>query len=343
MAWFECTTGASSGNEVALIVTTDASFAGSNITASNGEDTFTQQCPSSAPYVVTFENIPTGTYTISGVTGGQTVSKTFVVSDYNFEFHYIPTGSTATPVNVIQTWLHCANIWNKTYTTINQVLADTSTLLALISSNNAADYMARSTNWASSVCANQTAMGYIGNNNYCANKLLANSTWLNAIGNSAYMESVLNVKVPVMTSNTTPSGEVIYSSYYNTGYEPYRAFNGNDRSNGWIPSGSESIANSYIGYKFTQDVKIYRARIFEEHNGQTTSRTRNVVFKVQGSNDNSTYNNLSGNLTVNKTITPFTFNFIPSSKYRYIRLKGVSISGALSDYNGWHVQFYGRA
>ena len=281
MAWFECTTGASSGNGVALIVTTDASFAGSNITASNGEDTFTQQCPSSAPYVVTFEDIPTGTYTISGVTGGQTVSKTFVVSDYNFEFHGTPTGSTATPVNVIQTWLHCADIWNKNYTTINQVLADTSTLLALISSNNAADYMARSTSWASSVCANQTAMGYIGNNNYCANKLLADSTWRNAICNSTYMESVLNVKVPTMTSNTTPSGNVI-ASYEQSGNYAYKAFDGNDNTF-WNTYGSgDPTANQWIGYSFTRAVGV-RMAIIVGRLGETYNTIKD--YKIQGSND----------------------------------------------------------
>lgn len=67
---------------------------------------------------------------------------------YTLEMNLVPTGSTATPVNDIQTWLHCANIWNKNYTTLAQVLADTSTLNSLIQSNNAADYMARSTDWA---------------------------------------------------------------------------------------------------------------------------------------------------------------------------------------------------
>ena len=337
MAWFECTTGASSGNGVALIVTTDASFAGSNITASNGEDTFTQQCPSSAPYVVTFENIPTGTYTISGVTGGQTVSKTFVVSDYNFEFHDIPTGSTATPVNVIQTWLHCANIWNKTYTTINQVLADTSTLLALISSNNAADYMARSTNWASSVCANQTAMGYIGNNNYCANKLLANSTWLNAICNSTYFESVLNVKVPTMTSNTTPSGNVI-ADYAQSGYDAYHAFDGNDNTF-WNTYGSANpAAGHWIGYSFTRAVCVRMVTILGRYNEPYNSIKD---YKIQGSNDgfaNDIHTLATGQCAQNQGTTKVIF--ANNTNYKNMR---VYADNAWSGYIGAStIQFYGR-
>lgn len=330
MAWFECTTGASNGNGVALIVTTDASFAGSNITASNGEDTFTQQCPSSAPYVVTFEDIPTGTYTISGVTGGQTVSKTFVVSDYNFEFHNTPTGSTASPVNVIQTWLHCANIWDKTYTTINQVLADTSTLLALISSNNAADYMARSTNWASSVCANQTAMGYIGNNNYCANKLLANSTWLNAICNSTYFESVLNVKVPTMTSDTTPSGVASATNTYGIGYEAFRAFDGND-STRWASASGSGTMSVGLGYKFVNSMKAKKVRIF---NANSTA----ITVQVKGSNDGITYTNIGSPISVSAN-GDVSVNLSNNNSYSYMQ----AMCTGTTIITLYTVQFYGRA
>lgn len=331
MAWFECTTGASSGNGVALIVTTDASFAGSNITASNGEDTFTQQCPSSAPYVVTFENIPTGTYTISGVTGGQTVSKTFVVSDYNFEFHNTPTGSTATPVNVIQTWLHCANIWNKSYTTINQVLADTSTLLALISSNNAADYMARSTNWASSVCANQTAMGYIGNNDYCTNKLLSNSTWLNAICNSTYMESVLNVKVPTMTSNTAPSGTVA-STGLSDATTAYYVFDGDN--NNFVYENNGDVLT--ISYSFGKNVKIYMMQ-YNLSYSSGYSYVTSADIKIYSGNTPTKILSLS-NPSTSDTMNNAVVSTLAS---------GDKISFEMTGASGWYVslkalQFYGR-
>lgn len=326
MAWFECTTSASSGNGVALIVTTDASFAGTNITASNGEDTFTQQCPSSAPYVVTFEDIPTGTYTISGVTGGQTVSKTFVVSDYNFEFHNTPTGSTATPVNDIQTWLHCANIWDKTYTTINQVLADTSTLLALISSNNAADYMARSTNWASSVCVDAVAMGYIGNNNYCANKLLANSTWLNAICNSTYMESVLNVKVPTMTSNTVPSG---VASMTNNRNDAYKVFDGTNANYDY-----GAAITGYIQYQFTSPMAIHCVKV----NNSTETVRKSKVGNLQASTDGTNFVTLTN---FGDRTDDFLSGVINSTMYSYYRLYFAPSTGYGNGFRS--IQFYGRA
>lgn len=189
-----------------------------------------------------------------------TISKNLTVAAknvYTLIINNIPTGSSVIPVNDIQTWLHCADIWNKTYTTIAQVLNDTSTLQALVASNNAADYMARSTSWASSVVANSIAMTYIGANNYCASKLLANSTWLNAICNSTYFESVLTTKVPTMTSNTTPSGEA-FAKYSYGDKLAYKAFDGNDTTY-WEnqgPSSGYSDDKDNLGYMFTQNVNI---------------------------------------------------------------------------------------
>ena len=68
-----------------------------------------------------------------------TLTKNLTISSqgvYALEMNLVPTGSTVTPVNDIQTWLHCADIWNKNYTTLAQVLADTSTLNSLIARVN---------------------------------------------------------------------------------------------------------------------------------------------------------------------------------------------------------------
>ena len=65
--------------------------------------------------------------------------------------HKIPDGRTVTPTDDIQIWLHCADIWDKSYTTLAEVLNDTDTLSALMASDNAVDYLVRSTSWAVSV------------------------------------------------------------------------------------------------------------------------------------------------------------------------------------------------
>lgn len=325
MNYFRCTVGGS-GGKWKLTVTCDSGFAGATISCTDGTTTLMATCPSSSPYTVIFKIPNSGTWIVSSGSDSTTV----VIPD-TATLHQIPTGSTATPVNVIQTWLHCANIWDKTYTTINQVLADPSTLLALISSNNAADYMARSTNWASSVCANQTAMGYIGNNNYCANKLLANSTWLTAICNSTYMESVLNVKVPTMTSNTTPSGEAIANETYDSGYEAFRAFDNSD-STRW--AGRSTNVGVYCGYKFTTQM-LFKKLFWKS----AASIVGNYIIK--GSNDGSTWTAIGSQFAVSGSSSG-TVNY-PNNTTKYSRIALFSNGGNTNGSSFISLQFYGRA
>ena len=319
MNYFRCTVGGSGGN-LKLTVTCDSVFAGATISCTDGTTTLTATCPSSSPYTVIFKIPNGGTWIVSSGSDSTTV----VIPD-TATLHQIPTGSTATPVNDIQTWLHCANIWNKNYTTINQVLADTSTLLALISSNNAADYMARSTNWASSVCANQTAMGYIGNNNYCANKLLANSTWLNAICNSTYFESVLNVKVPTMTNNTTPSG---VASCFNDNSRAYTLFDNNDGTG--IETGQLS-GSIYGQYQFTQNCKVRKCKY-------VVGNFAPSKIVISASNDGSNFVQVH-----EQTVSTSSgeFGFISNVAYKIWRATVYFGSGGYMRF--YTFQFYGRA
>lgn len=348
MAYFECIIGGGGGGEsdVNLIVTCSPNFAGKTITCTNGTDTYTQTCPSTSPYTVTFENIAKGTWTVSGVISGQTFSQSVVIGDYTAELNDTPEGATVTPVNDIQIWLHCANIWDKTYTTISQVLSDTSTLLALISSNNAADYMARSTNWASSVCANSTAMGYIGNNNYCANKLIANSTWRTAICNSSYFESVLNAKVPTMTSDTTPSGVASASSVFPGSYEAYKAFdNVNTSIDCWLSGNGGTTSEKWVQYQFTNAVSVLKMRtIFETYWGSVSTLSQ---VRIEASNDGSNFSVIK-TISNPSSMTEYT-NIENSTKYKYWRFvaKGYnanSVAGGVSYAVAVRIlQFYGVA
>lgn len=287
-----------------------------------------------------------------------TVSKSVTVVDggiYTLLLNAIPTGSTVTPVNDIQTWLHCGDIWDKTYTTIGQVLADTSTLQALIASNNAADYMARSTSWASSVTANSNAMTYIGANNYCAKKLLANSTWATAICNSTYFESVLNTKVPTMTSDNTPSGEVLAGISVFSQYGPlYYVFDGNDNTypyeNGNTYWTSGSGTQDYVRYHFPNPVcvkKITSLCYTRSGGNYPLSKFKEVYY---GSNDNSNwtliYKDADWKTSKGDSTTAadkVSVN-IPNNNayYKYIKY-GVLIQNACWDCKVKTLQFYGRA
>jgi hypothetical protein len=320
---------ASGGDGADLIVTCSDVFAGATISCTDGTTTYTETCPSSSPYEVTFQSIPVGTWTISGSYSGTTFSTIFTVLDFEAALNAIPEGSTATPTDDIQTWLHCAEIFDKNYTTISQVLADASTLQALIASNNAVDYMARSTTWASSVVSDSSAMTYIGLNDYCSDALLADSTWLTAICGSTYFESVLNVKNPTMTSDTTPSGNCFGSSLFSTSYKYWYAFD-NNASHAWYPTYATggSQAGQYCGYKFTNQTKAHYIKL------KYKSRASDSVIKFQGSNDGSTYIDLR-EITVSNTGNTDTYvdgswTITNDNAYEYYRVYIVSGTGGTS-------------
>lgn len=214
-------------------------------------------------------------------------------------------------------------------------------MLAVISDHNAVDYLVRSTTFASSICADSTAMTYIGANDYCADTLLANSTWRTAICNSTYFESVLNVKVPTMTSNTTPSGVASASSVWQSGYEAYKAFNGkSSQSIGWV--GSNSNAGQYVTYQFPTAIKPY---LFDYKGGYYNGSKGLSKFKIRASNDGNTYVELTGEKT-NSDGTLHTKQSITQNlgnAYKYIQLYTTAGTGTTA-YQGVAVlQVYGRA
>ena len=176
-----------------------------------------------------------------------------------------PDGATVTPTDDVQTWLHCADIWDKSYTTVSEVIADTTSLNVLIANENANNYLVRSTSFATDLCSNETAMTYIGLNDYCANKLLADSTWCTAICNAKdssgkdLFEKVLNVKVPAMISNTSPSGEVTCGSEWSSDYSGLNVFNASQDDN-WMCKDNVISDDAWVGYRFTKNVcvkKVY--------------------------------------------------------------------------------------
>ena len=323
-------------NATLYMTTPNSELHGQTITIKNSSDETVGTTSFGGSGTATFVVKEPDTYTASVSYGGGTFSASAVVTSettYNLTISLIPDGATATPTDDIQTWLQCAGIFNKTYTTIAEVLLDTTTLLALISDNNAADYMARSTTWANSVVADQTAMGYIGNNDYCAESLLSDSTWLTAICDSTYFESVLNVKVPTMTSNTTPSGECFGSSQFNDpDYTYYGAFNPSNIF-GWRANG---YTNEFLGYKFTSARKVNK---FEFTVRQSNAGPQHV--QLQGSNDFDTWDNIGTSQSVqNVASVNQSYNVVNTTAYLYYRFLFPDVYS--SQANVIKCQFYGR-
>ena len=123
---------------------------GSTVTITDGTATITAIETSEGLFEA--DVIDLKTYTIIATLDGATLTQTLdvdTVKKYSVDMgSNVPEGSTVTPTDDIQIWLACAEITDKNYTTLAEVLADTDTYQLLLSNSNACDYMARSTTWA---------------------------------------------------------------------------------------------------------------------------------------------------------------------------------------------------
>ena len=322
-------------------LTYDNEFRGMSITCTDNDSTITKTAPISGNSMA-FYPPSTGTWTISGVYSGVTYTTTATVSSLSTavtaQLQTTPNGSTYTPTDSIQIWLNCAGIYDKNYTTLGEVLADTITFDVLLRDSNACDYMARSTTWASTICADADAMARVGKYDYCSDKLLSNSTWCTAICNSTYFESVLDVKVPTMTSNTAPSGTASASSVYQSSntYLAYKAFDGNTGTF-WL-SNNTSGGSSWLQYEFTSPIRLAKVELYI---AKSTTNTTLYLDSITGANDGEP-TTLYDTQTVINSPSQATTTIIPitaSGSYSKIRLN-TSITGAGSYAD--EVQLYGR-
>lgn len=91
--------------------------------------------------------------------------------------------------------------------------------------------------------------------------------------------------VPVMTSNTTPSGTAAASTVYNSSYEAWRAFDGEDQSAAgwthWISGYSQDFSEpQWLSYTFSTPQYITRYYILPQYNSLKDRSPKN--WQLQG-------------------------------------------------------------
>lgn len=323
-------------------VTYDNDFRGTSITCTQGGTTITKTAPSGGN-TMAFYPPTTGTWVIEGTVGGSPYSTNASVTSLStpvpVSLETIPDGSTKTPTDDVSIWLACAGIKDKSYTTLSQVIGDSETFNALLGDSNACAYMARSTTFASTLCADQYSMNLIGQYDVCCDALLADSTWASAIANSTYWESVLQPLVPKMTSDTTPSGEASASREL-TNFDAWKAFNPSENY-GWVAVGSSRIyaVDDWLEYEFPDDVLVVSARV-----GYICTTSANVIKYKTQDYDGSNWNDTSSEQTVTFTSSTTTWNeFVLNTSSTDKRHRVLITDGGTSDKgNGFKVQFYGR-
>lgn len=252
----------------------------------------------------------------------------------------VPDGKTVTPVNDAEIWLACAGLTDTGYTSLSEVLADTSILQTVLADDNASDYLARCSSFVLDVTSNQTAMSYIGLNNYTANALLDDETWNEGINSSTYFESVLNAKVPNMTNNTTPSGTVIYNAQIadQPAYMAFNSTNSPDNHTKWM-SGSGNQSGDWIGYDFVEPVRITKIML---HNRITETVASPSSFILQSSDDNTNWDNIKSFSNSNNSANAVTYyKTLNLDTHRYYR---IYITGTYNNSSPIiaQLQFWGR-
>lgn len=303
-------------------------------TASISDDTITIESVNNTSGSTTI------TVSVASSTNYNATSKTISVTAA-----FTMDGETATPIDDVQTWLKCdstgrAMQQGSDITTLAEVIANSDILGYLMSDESAMQYLTRSTGFAEEGCASETFMTALGASSWVDETILNSDLWCSAICDSTYFENVLNVKVPTMTSNNQPCGEVIYSTYQ-SGYEPYKCFDDNFDTIYYTKGGSSE--NSYIGYKFTEPTRIIKV-IFSTTDVRYEYLPK--VGRIQASNDGfiTDIHNLL-EFEENSTIANRVYNLNNTNKYLYYRVYcDVTF---IDEYGNWNMgmntlQFYGR-
>lgn len=302
-----------------IVLTIPSSLIGQTVTITDGTSTRTWLADSTTHSFVCI----LGNYTLSVGSYSTSVN---VVAYTTYTAQFTPDGSTITPTDSVQILLNCADIWDKTYTNISQLIADDTSLLKVLTSDNAIDYLVRSTTFASAITADEDAMAMIGSYDYASDTLLGDSTWNTAIQNSTYFESVDNAKVPIMTGDTTPSGRVLYRTQYSN-EQAYKAFDGNEST--LYSASAQSTSDEYIGYDFGRSVNV---------NKMVLKNNYAWIATLQYSDDDTTYTDTTITHTFSTAETfEAIFNY---GSHRYWRVYQTSSSASWKSVK--ELQFYGR-
>lgn len=152
---------------------------------------------------------------------------------------------------------------------------------------------------------------------------------------NGYLPDPSNVAlVPIMTSNTTPYGEVITNSQYTNKYYAYKAFNDTiSEPERWL---STNTTGQYIAYKFDKKANVKRLYL-NCHNVYCVDQLFGA-FKLQASNDGSTWSDIySDDLSA---YGEKNYSFGNENYYSYYRVLSTSSEAQYRSLS--RVQFYGK-
>lgn len=143
--------------------------------------------------------------------------------------------------------------------------------------------------------------------------------------------------VPTMTSNTAPSGTASASAEYAAGNAAWKAFDGDDTGQGWLPT-IGAVTNAWLRYSFTSNVWVYKIKLIGFSDTRTPKNCK-IQYSIDGTNwiDAVSFVNLN-----NYSLTPQYFSVcVPSVSTAHWRLLVVDTYSATEGYVGT-LQIYGK-
>jgi hypothetical protein len=136
--------------------------------------------------------------------------------------------------------------------------------------------------------------------------------------------------IPVMTSNTAPSGVASASTTYSVTYEPYFAFTtagAGDPTSSWLTS--PNTTTGWLRYQFPAPATVVRYEIVAGNNYTTANA---ATWSFQGSNDGTNWTTLDSRSGVTWTVNQVrTYTLSAPATYLYYRVNVTANGG----YAGW--------
>ena len=251
---------------------------------------------------------PKSTYELVSDDTGKASSGSFKVGvgeNIDVLLDYIPDGKTALPVGDVILLQRCASCYSTfAFTTLDDILGDTTCVAAICASNNAIDYIIRSFNaFSAKMFTNSYFRAGIKANTYANYAMALDITWASYINNLAYdvRRSVWNA-IPeftpspsgsASTCNMSDGGNAIGSSVYSPNISS--VFDNSFTLNSWY-GGSYSTPNGINSTNFVEYDYPYRVclkkLIMDKGYNSSIGNTSAYYYYLEGSNDGSTWTSL---------------------------------------------------
>lgn len=182
----------------------------------------------------------------------------------------------------------------------------------------------------------------VENDNYfISHRILITESWEGTGNKYSSMVSLqfygreLTPLVPTMTGNTTPKGEVIYSTQYSSDIHAAWHVFVSGTSSSWSPAASDSYGNAYIGYHAIAKCKALMAYVDSK-----VGTNRLTKYKIQASNDKFATTPVDVSSVIDNDVAKY-IDLSSSTGYDDYRILLTQGGGNIDLATVYNIQFYG--